>query len=309
MNRRDFQKHNRHSTFSTGLVLLTCIPQRGVASLHCHPRSVAAGKPAGSPSDAEELGGRCWMAPGVTGRFEVEERQGTVSAELDPSETPRTVAPKPVDLVSGIRTRMEHSHPGKPYIARSVNAHRLRARWLIGLHTRNRPRRNPDETQVPLARTIGWGGGLLRSVVCCCLEQMGAGTAQARQPSRHGRRRRGSMSRFCGSSRQEATRRCCGRVVRYRYERLYGSSDGVGRIRVGRGRQRTGLTTRTPASSEHPSIMVGEPDLHQWRVDAMTIPPRETVAERRLSGSIRVDEVTMLAAADELQPATMDGTM
>jgi hypothetical protein len=54
--------------------------------------------------------------------------------------------------------------------------------------------------------------------------------------------------------------------------------------------------------------MAREPDTVQWRIDAMTILHRVTEAERRLSASIRVNKVTMLAAADELQAATMDAT-
>lgn len=41
----------------------------------------------------------------------------------------------------------------------------------------------------------------------------------------------------------------------------------------------------------------------------MTILHRVTAAERRLAAAIRVNKVTMLAAADELQAATMDATM
>ena len=54
--------------------------------------------------------------------------------------------------------------------------------------------------------------------------------------------------------------------------------------------------------------MAREPDSLQWRIDAMTILHRVTAAERRLSASIRVNKITMLAAADELQAATMDAT-
>ncbi len=41
----------------------------------------------------------------------------------------------------------------------------------------------------------------------------------------------------------------------------------------------------------------------------MSILHRVTAAERRLSASIRVNTITMLAAADELEAATMDATM
>ncbi len=131
MNRRDFQDDNRHPTFGTRLVLLTGVPQRSVAGLHRHPRSVVAGDPAGSLGDAEELGGRRWMAPEMTTRFKGEECQGTISAEPDPAETARTIAPKSIDLASGIRTRMEDSHPVKPYTVRSVSARRLRSRGSL----------------------------------------------------------------------------------------------------------------------------------------------------------------------------------
>ena len=55
--------------------------------------------------------------------------------------------------------------------------------------------------------------------------------------------------------------------------------------------------------------MTSQPNLFQWRIDAMTILHRVTAAERRLAAAIRVNKVTMLAAADELQAATMDATM
>ena len=110
MNRRDFQYENRHPSFSTGLVLLAGVPQRGVPGLHRHPRAVVAGNPAGSLGDAKELGGRCRMAPEVTTGFKGEEGQGTVSAEPDPTETECTMTPKTIDLASGIRTRMKEPH-------------------------------------------------------------------------------------------------------------------------------------------------------------------------------------------------------
>ena len=54
--------------------------------------------------------------------------------------------------------------------------------------------------------------------------------------------------------------------------------------------------------------MSSERNLLQWRVDAMTIMRRVTASERRLAASIRLNKIAMLAAADELQAATMDAT-
>lgn len=43
-----------------------------------------------------------------------------------------------------------------------------------------------------------------------------------------------------------------------------------------------------------------------WRVRAMNTLERVTASERRFAASIRINEVTMLAAADELEVATRD---
>jgi hypothetical protein len=72
--------------------------------------------------------------------------------------------------------------------------------------------------------------------------------------------------------------------------------------------ERTGLTTRTPVPPDLLITMARQPSTLQWRIDAMTILHHVTSAERRLSASIRVNKITMLAAADELQAATMDAT-
>lgn len=44
----------------------------------------------------------------------------------------------------------------------------------------------------------------------------------------------------------------------------------------------------------------------EWRMKAMAVLYRVTAAERRFSASMRVNEVTVLAAADELEAATRD---
>jgi hypothetical protein len=43
-----------------------------------------------------------------------------------------------------------------------------------------------------------------------------------------------------------------------------------------------------------------------WRIRAMSVLQRVTAAERRFAASIRINEITMLAAADELEAATKD---
>ena len=45
-----------------------------------------------------------------------------------------------------------------------------------------------------------------------------------------------------------------------------------------------------------------------WRIRAMAVLERVMAAERRFSASIGVNEVTLLAAADELDAATRDAT-
>jgi hypothetical protein len=52
--------------------------------------------------------------------------------------------------------------------------------------------------------------------------------------------------------------------------------------------------------------MSEEPPADGWRMKAMTALQRVTAAEKRFSASIRINEVTMLAAADELEAATRD---
>ena len=52
--------------------------------------------------------------------------------------------------------------------------------------------------------------------------------------------------------------------------------------------------------------MTEEAPTDLWRVKAMTALHRVTAAERRFSASIRINAVTMLAAADELEAATKD---
>ena len=47
----------------------------------------------------------------------------------------------------------------------------------------------------------------------------------------------------------------------------------------------------------------------EWRMKAMAILYRVTAAERRFSGSMRVNEVTVLAAADELEAAPRDAVV
>jgi hypothetical protein len=44
----------------------------------------------------------------------------------------------------------------------------------------------------------------------------------------------------------------------------------------------------------------------RWRTKAMSALERVTAAERRFSAAIRVNEISMLAAADELEAATRD---
>jgi hypothetical protein len=54
---------------------------------------------------------------------------------------------------------------------------------------------------------------------------------------------------------------------------------------------------------------MGEEDLTtQWRIRAMTLLHRVTGAQRRLQASMQINEITMLAAADELHAATRDVT-
>jgi hypothetical protein len=52
--------------------------------------------------------------------------------------------------------------------------------------------------------------------------------------------------------------------------------------------------------------MSDEPTALNWRIRAMTVLHRVTAAERRFAASVKVNKVTMLAAADELEAATRD---
>ncbi len=52
--------------------------------------------------------------------------------------------------------------------------------------------------------------------------------------------------------------------------------------------------------------MGDEPTAVNWRIRAMTVLHRVTAAERRFAASVKVNKVTMLAAADELESATRD---
>lgn len=54
------------------------------------------------------------------------------------------------------------------------------------------------------------------------------------------------------------------------------------------------------------SIMRREPIADEWRDQAMTVLQRVTTAEQRFSGALHLNEVTTLAAADELEAATRD---
>jgi hypothetical protein len=53
-------------------------------------------------------------------------------------------------------------------------------------------------------------------------------------------------------------------------------------------------------------IMSREPIADEWRDQAMTVLQRVTLAEQRFSGALHLNEVTTLAAADELEAATRD---
>ncbi len=48
------------------------------------------------------------------------------------------------------------------------------------------------------------------------------------------------------------------------------------------------------------------PTTLQWRLKVTTVLHRVTAAERRFAASLRVNEITMLAAADELEAATRE---
>jgi serine/threonine protein phosphatase PrpC len=47
-------------------------------------------------------------------------------------------------------------------------------------------------------------------------------------------------------------------------------------------------------------------DAVEWRMKAMAVLYRVTAAERRFTASMRVNEITVLAAADELEASTRD---
>ena len=61
--------------------------------------------------------------------------------------------------------------------------------------------------------------------------------------------------------------------------------------------------------SEGPIIMDKEPTIQHWLIKATAFLQRVARAKGRFSTSVRVNEVTMLAAADELQVATWDATL
>jgi predicted secreted protein len=94
--------------------------------------------------------------------------------------------------------------------------------------------------------------------------------------------------------------------VWFRYERLYGRPQEVARIAVGRSRPSN--PTDKPGDRPRPySVMDQVPTpTSLWRTRAMTVMQRVMAAERRFSASISVNEITMLAAADELAAATRD---
>ena len=54
------------------------------------------------------------------------------------------------------------------------------------------------------------------------------------------------------------------------------------------------------------SIMSREPIADEWRDNAMLVLQRVTAAERRFCGALHLNEITTLAAADELEAATKD---
>ncbi len=110
MDQGDFQNGNGHPSVGAGLMLLTRCPQRRVPCSHGHPHSIVTGHPADAANDAVELHDRCGMASEAPSGGQVEERQGTVSAKPDPSQVPRTEAPKLVDGATGTGTGMEDHH-------------------------------------------------------------------------------------------------------------------------------------------------------------------------------------------------------
>jgi antirestriction protein ArdC len=61
--------------------------------------------------------------------------------------------------------------------------------------------------------------------------------------------------------------------------------------------------------SKRPIIMDKEPTTQHWLIKATPFLQRVAGAESRFSASMMVNEVTMLAAADELQVATWDATL
>jgi len=52
--------------------------------------------------------------------------------------------------------------------------------------------------------------------------------------------------------------------------------------------------------------MSKEPAAEEWRTSAMVVLQRVTLAEQRFSAALHLNEVTTLAAADELEAATRD---
>ncbi len=72
-----------------------------------------------------------------------------------------------------------------------------------------------------------------------------------------------------------------------------------------RGLSSNGSMEPQEGSSESQS-MSEELPADVWRMKAMSTLQRVTAAERRFAASIRINEITMLAAADELEAATKD---
>ena len=104
------------------------------------------------------------------------------------------------------------------------------------------------------------------------------------------------------------TRGCCGRVVRFRYERLYGAIGRVATIAC----KAEPTNNRTDNRGIWPRLYLvmdqAPTPTSLWRISAMVVLQRVTAAERRFSASISVNKITMLAAADELDAATRDAT-
>jgi hypothetical protein len=70
----------------------------------------------------------------------------------------------------------------------------------------------------------------------------------------------------------------------------------------------SGATTAEPHRDATPFSTMAEATVLQWQTKARAGLHRVTAAERRFSASLRINEVTMLAAADELQVAARETT-